>query len=230
MRQQLDDAGFHSEARKVVYALNETEDAQLLHSCRPPDERERAMMAFGASPLRTANRGACVAYYGRKLLFENTISYGLDRTKPLVLLVIVWAVGGVLVWICLQRSAKSGLSIRLLRRSDDGSARSRLFKLRSRYWSSPTIGSLRQPLLKRIVLAGRDQIRLVSAAAFYSLTSVTTLSFREWDPARWLSLVLDRNYELVGRGWVRRMAGVQALVSLYLLVLLVLSFFGLPFK
>jgi hypothetical protein len=230
MRRQLEDAGFHDAARKVIFALNETEDAQLRHSCRPPDQHERTLMIFGGSPPRTANRGACLEYYVRKLLFEKTNSYGMQRTKPLLLLVIVWMTGAVLFWICLQRNTKSGLSVRLSRRFADGSVHSRAFDLTNRYWSSPLNERPPHSLLKRVTLAIKDQTRLASAAAFYSLTSVTTLSFRDWDPARWLSLLLDRNYQLEGRGWVKRLAGAQALVSLYLLVLLVLSFFGLPFS
>jgi hypothetical protein len=228
MRKQLEEAGFHDEARRVSYALSEAEDARLLHSCRPPDKQEVQHIVLGMSPMRKPDRMACVTYYTRKLVFEKTNSYGLQRSKPLLLLVYVWALGGILFWIFLQWNWRSGLSIRVSRRSQDGSEHTRIVPLKARYWSA-AIKKKRSSSWTQILLFLRDQIRLASAAAFFSLTSVTTLDVREWQPGRWLALLLDRNYSLIGRGWVKRWGGIQALVCLYLLALLVISLFNLPY-
>jgi hypothetical protein len=229
MKMKLEEAGSAEEARKVTFALNETEDARLLHSCRPPDKREIAWIIHGVTPFRTAKRTDCIKYYGRKLLFETTNSYGMNRAKPLVWLVVVWAVGCLLFWCFLQRDSKSGLSIQLSREFSDGKVRVRSWKLRRRRRPETSPGSGTGAIWKRVWFSVKDQVRLLSAVSFYSLTSITTFSFKEWDPGRWLNLVLARNYKLIGRGWVKRLAGVQALISLYLLVLLVLSLFSLPF-
>lgn len=74
-----------------------------------------------------------------------------------------------------------------------------------------------------------DEWKLISAAAYFSLLTAFGMGFREWDPGRWIRLLPLREYELIPVYWARPLAGVQSLVSLYLLVLFVLSFFGRPF-
>jgi uncharacterized protein YjbI with pentapeptide repeats len=229
MRRQLEDANLHDDARKVTYALNETEDARLLHSCHPPDRMEVHYILLGVSPMRKADRMACVTYYVRKVLFEKTNSYGLRRSKPVLLLLCVWAVGGILFWIVLQWNWRSGLSVRVCRSYSNGSEHIRIFPLKTRYWSSATRRK-RRSFVSRILASLKDQTRLAGAAAFYSLTAVTTLGFQEWKPGLWIALMLDRDYTLTGRGWVKRLGGIQALVSFYLLVLMVLTWFNLPFS
>lgn len=225
MRRELDEAGDGKQARAVSYALNETKDAQLLHSCRPPDETGKDWIVSGLSPMRRPDHMACTTYYFRKALFEKPNAYGMSRSRPLLLLTVVWAIGTLMYWGFLQTNRRSNVLIRL---SNQAHTRNHDFRIQRHYWAYRNRKG-RRSRTTRVILAIRDQVRLASAAAFYSLTSVTALSFREWDPSRWLSLLLDRKYEVIGRGWVKRLAGLQSLISLYLLVLLVLSFFELPF-
>jgi hypothetical protein len=229
MKKKLEEAGFGDEARKVTFALNETEDARLIHSCMPPDDREIALIVRGVASPRTANRQDCIRYFGRKLLFEIPNLYGMNRARPFLWLGVVWATSCLIFWCFLQRDGKSGISIQLSRESSDGEARTRSWRLLKRHRPTPRRRSGPGVNWGRLWFAVNDQIRLLSAASFFSLTSITTLSFREWDLTRFLSLVLTRNYKLIGRGWVKRLAGAEALISLYLLAILVLSFFGLPF-
>lgn len=228
MKKELDDANLHAEARELVFALNETEDERLLHSCRRPDAHEIALMLNGLAPLRRRSLPACAQYTLRKIAFDKTNAYGMKPARPLLILGVVWAVGSILYFGLLQKNWGSGLSIQVSKAVGGASPGIRIIRLKARYWSAKERRPTRK-LWKRIRRIVRDQGRLASAATFFSLTSVTALGFREWNPGQWLNLVIDRDYILVGRGWVRRLGGIQALLSLYLLVLLVLSFFNLPF-
>ena len=66
----------------------------------------------------------------------------------------------------------------------------------------------------------------MSAALFYSLMCTTSLNFQEWHPGEWLQLLMDRDYVIMGRSWIKRLGGIQSLVGLYLLALLALSLFN----
>jgi hypothetical protein len=45
----------------------------------------------------------------------------------------------------------------------------------------------------------------------------------------WISRLQKNEYNLRTTGWVQTMAGLQSLLSVYLLALWVLSYFGRPF-
>ena len=49
---------------------------------------------------------------------------------------------------------------------------------------------------------------------------------------RWLQIarIQPREYTLRATGWVRTVSGVQSLISVYLVALWVLSYFGRPFE
>ena len=46
---------------------------------------------------------------------------------------------------------------------------------------------------------------------------------------RWLRLLTKREYDLKAVGWARTVSGFQSLLSVYLIALWVLSYFGRPF-
>jgi hypothetical protein len=66
-------------------------------------------------------------------------------------------------------------------------------------------------------------------AAYFSLLSAVNIGFKEFTPGDWISRLQGRDYALQAVGWVRTVAGVQALLSVYLLAMWVLTQFGRPF-
>jgi len=46
----------------------------------------------------------------------------------------------------------------------------------------------------------------------------------------WIARIQPRDYTLGARGWVRTVSGIQSLISMYLRVLWVLTYFGRPFE
>jgi hypothetical protein len=67
-------------------------------------------------------------------------------------------------------------------------------------------------------------------ALYFSVLSAFYLGWRELNVGNWLARLNPDEYALRGTGWVRTVSGVQSLISVYLLALTVLSYFGRPFE
>ena len=67
-------------------------------------------------------------------------------------------------------------------------------------------------------------------AAYFSLISAVNIGFEQFTPGDWIRRLQRREYSLEAVGWVRVVAGVQALLSVYLLAMWVLTQFGQPFE
>ena len=65
---------------------------------------------------------------------------------------------------------------------------------------------------------------------YFSLLSAFSLGWRELNVGTWIARVQPREYVLRATGWVRTVSGIQSLLSVYLLVLWVLTYFGRPFE
>jgi hypothetical protein len=66
-------------------------------------------------------------------------------------------------------------------------------------------------------------------AAYFSLISAVNIGFEDFTPGDWVRRLQTRDYSLEAVGWVRVVAGTQALLSVYLLAMWVLTQFGQPF-
>ena len=67
-------------------------------------------------------------------------------------------------------------------------------------------------------------------ALYFSLLSAFHLGWRELNVGTWITRLQPREYTLRATGWVRTVSGVQSLLSVYLLALWVLTYFGRPFE
>jgi uncharacterized protein YjbI with pentapeptide repeats len=65
---------------------------------------------------------------------------------------------------------------------------------------------------------------------YFSLLSAFSLGWRELNVGTWIARVQPREYTLRATGWVRTVSGIQSLLSVYLLALWVLTYFGWPFE
>jgi hypothetical protein len=66
-------------------------------------------------------------------------------------------------------------------------------------------------------------------AAYFSLISAANIGFEQFTPGDWIRRLQGREYSLEAVGWVRRVAGSQALLSVFLLAMWALTQFGRPF-
>jgi hypothetical protein len=65
---------------------------------------------------------------------------------------------------------------------------------------------------------------------YFSLLSAFSLGWRELNVGTWIARMQPREYVLRATGWVRMVAGLQSLLSVYLLASWVLTYFGRPFE
>jgi uncharacterized protein YjbI with pentapeptide repeats len=86
--------------------------------------------------------------------------------------------------------------------------------------------------------AGKEKMELLIAkgsatvgwALYFSLLSAFHFGWRDLNPGTWLTRVQPSEFVLRGRGWVRVVSGLQSLVSLYLIAMWILTYFGRPFQ
>jgi hypothetical protein len=67
-------------------------------------------------------------------------------------------------------------------------------------------------------------------AIYFSVLSAFFIGWRDLNIGSWINRLTPQEYTLVASGWVRTISGVQSLLSVYLLALAVLSYFGRPFE
>jgi len=72
--------------------------------------------------------------------------------------------------------------------------------------------------------------RMVLIAIYFSLISAAQIGWRDLNVGNWISRIQPREYTLRATGWVRVVSGIQSLLSIYLLALWVLTYFGSPFE
>ncbi|NOQ49571.1 MAG: hypothetical protein GQ553_02770 [Nitrosomonadaceae bacterium] len=64
---------------------------------------------------------------------------------------------------------------------------------------------------------------------YFSFLSAFHIGWREVNVGNWIARIQPREYTLRASGWVRSIAGIQSLISVYLVAIWVLTYFGRPF-
>jgi hypothetical protein len=67
-------------------------------------------------------------------------------------------------------------------------------------------------------------------ALYFSLLSAFHIGWRELNVGSWISRIQPREFVLRGQGWVRMISGIQSIISLYLIAIWALTYFGRPFE
>ncbi|PWT92227.1 MAG: hypothetical protein C5B55_06780 [Blastocatellia bacterium] len=83
--------------------------------------------------------------------------------------------------------------------------------------------------VRRLVQFFRREWLVLRASMFFSLMSTFNIGFRDINFGRWLRLLTRQEFDIKAVGWARVIAGWQSLISVFLIALWVLSYFGRPF-
>ncbi|WP_207906046.1 pentapeptide repeat-containing protein [Primorskyibacter sedentarius] len=176
---------------------------------------------FLADPLSNFTDGVVAIF--RRLLFDIPVDYG---TRPFGAL---W--GLMLSWILFGAAYTAALRI---------APRSAEFALyESQMEGRIVLRSLRKPPYRAFVRAGDAEVtrlhpatlpQAVKHGALFSLAMVFRVGFRDVNVGEWVSRLRANKVEYVATGYLRTLAGVQSLISLYLLAIFLLTFFGRPFQ
>jgi hypothetical protein len=151
--------------------------------------------------------------------FDMTTAYGLHPTRALLMIVVL---GGILTLVymwpirCAPKHPGKASGIYQVfpaDRIDETSA-------------EPTA----EKELKVIRVQENNWVNAFGAAAYFSLLSAVNIGFEQFAVGDWIRRLQDRDYSLEAVGWVRVVAGTQALLSVYLLAMWVLTQYGRPFE
>jgi pentapeptide repeat protein len=79
-------------------------------------------------------------------------------------------------------------------------------------------------------LQPRNFLVTIGYALQFSLLSAFQIGWRELNVGSWLARLTRFEYALTAVGWPRTVAGIQSLISVYLLAIWALTYFGRPFQ
>lgn len=84
--------------------------------------------------------------------------------------------------------------------------------------------------IRKKVVEATGWAAALKSAAYFSLLSAVNIGFEQFTPGDWIRRLQAREYSLEAVGWVRVVAGSQALISVFLLAMWALTQFGRPFE
>jgi uncharacterized protein YjbI with pentapeptide repeats len=206
LRKMFVDVGLAGAGRKMTRALRRDRIDQLWDA-RPSSRAEIFSNRFEV----------CF----EKLFFEWPSDYGMDRGRPLRILgLLILCFWPLYFCVLLYRPRVLRAGIWAVRASNAVPLKkhTRAVPLRVHL---PQSGGSRQRI--------RALVRGLSLALFFSVQSTFALGYKDINVGSWIAQMQPREYALRATGWVRSLVGFQSLLSFYLLVLWVLTYFGRPF-
>jgi hypothetical protein len=148
--------------------------------------------------------GSRIEGYFNLLVFELTCDYGLSPGRPLwILLMGILLFSPAYVWAISRGHA----------------SRSGIWRFELSASGAPEAG--------RPLSAAKDNP--VLNGVYFSLLSAFHIGWRELNLGNWITRLQPLEFLLKPRGWVRTVSGLQSLISVLLLALWALTYFGRPF-
>jgi hypothetical protein len=181
-------------------------------------EQERAITC--ALNRANANFDSPSERWFKRVAFDFTSQYGLAPWQPLRLVLWLWSFFSGVYAFFMHRPGASGIYFVGTRwwrgRSNTQGIQIRPRTIRAKGWRFPFLWLLQESRVFRV-------------AMFFSLISAFNIGFRDINFGRWLRMLTKREYDLKAFGWARTASGLQSLLSVYLIALWVLVYFGRPF-
>jgi uncharacterized protein YjbI with pentapeptide repeats len=222
LRKQCEEGGLREQERKITYALKRREAelswARGTSRKLPGEKGTRAILWSSDSILANL-----ASFTLNKVFFDWTCQYGMSPGRPLMLGVVLWFLCSLLYLACIHAPGEAGL-YRIYGQSirDDPSAQRRVERI------SP-LSTTHSPGPRWLFQFFRRECLLLRTSMFFSLMSAFNIGFRDINFGRWLRLLTRQEFDIKAVGWARVIAGWQSLISVYLIALWVLTYFGRPF-
>ena len=206
LRELLQKAGLRDLEQEATYAI---ERGRTRYALSPSTQRDTSVLARIATMVEGAFR---------RVAFDWPVAYGLYPSRALVLIIVFWVLLIPVYWwpIWCRPSRVSG--------------RSGIFRILPKDRIELRDG---EPTLSEPARVERLHDRGFASfgwSAYFSLLSAFRIGFREFSVGNWIAGVQPRIFTLEPRGWVRSVSGLQSLLSLYLVAMWVLTYFGRPFQ
>jgi uncharacterized protein YjbI with pentapeptide repeats len=145
--------------------------------------------------------------YIKRVFFDLTCQYGMSPLRPLVLLLLGIPLFSVLYMIALRMERSSG----------------DIWKVWPEDRMHKHEGSQDR---QRLRVRG---LWLLWFGFYFSILSAFHIGWRDFNVGNWISRLQPREYTFRATGWVRTVSGIQSLISVYMLALFALTYFGRPF-
>lgn len=204
LRKQFQDNGFSEQAKSVTYALNKVQSQRDWESCRTGGDWR-----------------SCLSAGFRTVFFDWTCRYGMNPGRSLRLLVLFWLIFSCAYAGFMVLPGPSGIYLVVRKQLRGGEI---VQGIQIRAWRMSKASGWRHPWQKM-----RHYGQMARAATFFSLMTAFNIGFREINVGQWLRMLTTREYTLKAVKWARPVAGIQSLLSVYLMAMWVLSYFGRPF-
>jgi hypothetical protein len=216
LRAAFREAGLRQQEREATYALERLKTAYLLGFGVSADGSNSWQPFWDRALKEPAD---VVHGLLRKALFEWTSGYGLLYLRPLGLLsgllVFMTPIYAAAIWLRPRKVGKDWGIYKIW-------PRERLAIINGR----PAVADAVQ--VERL---HRDRWLLVLRRALYfSFLSAFHIGWRDLNVSSWIARLQTSEFVFRARGWVAFLSGVQSLVSVYLVALAVLVYFGRPFE
>jgi uncharacterized protein YjbI with pentapeptide repeats len=143
------------------------------------------------------------------VFFELTCDYGMSPGRPLWILLGLIAVFTVPYMGAVHASRKEKWGV-------------------WRVWSEDRIHDRQDDKQPQRVKATGYYVPLW--AIYFSLLSAFHIGWRDLNVGAWIARLHPQEFTLRATGWVKVVSGIQALISVYLIALWVLTYFGRPFE
>jgi len=160
----------------------------------------------------------------KRLVFDLPSAFGMLPGRPLRILLCLCLVFTLpYTWAILRPTPKLG--------EEPGAGENWIWQvpLEKRVSSSDSKPRLLHVDIKKLGLL-RGLTWALLLGFFFSLISAFGVGYRDLDVGRWIERIKRDESTLRATGWLRTVSGVQGLMSFYLLVLWLLTYFGRPFE
>lgn len=168
-----------------------------------------------------AERGSLIEGQFKRIAFDLTCEYGFSPGRPLRIVLWLWLLFACVYVLLMHQSGPSGIYV-IGNRTWRGRSNTQGIQIRPRNYRVTMWRKLSLP-------SPQSEWRVLRTAMFFSLMSAFNIGFRDINFGRWLRMLTKREYDLKAVGWARTVSGAQSLLSVYLIALWVLTYFGRPF-
>jgi uncharacterized protein YjbI with pentapeptide repeats len=161
------------------------------------------------------------------IFFDFTCQYGLKPGRPLIILMcFIPYFAFFYIFALTSKNRKTGIWLVLSKkRVIESTIKERPFRLTQKF--SP--GSSPAGILNKMKFKICCWYRIVRIGFYFSLLSALNIGWRDLNMKALITRMQRREYGFRATGWARSLAGIQSLLSIFLLALWLLTTFGQPF-
>ena len=214
LRNLLRDSGLRDLERQATYAVEHNKTDEMINGCpwRPLNSQLRLMQPGSSLWIN------CLHGVARMIFFEMTTKWGATPSRALLILLAVVLLTTPVYCVGLLISRRKPESV------------SGIFQVvpHGRFQFNGD----------QVIASGHTAIqRLKSSwftaplwALYFSILSTFQIGWRDFNLGTWIERLQSTEYVLRSSGWIRCVSGLQAIISVYLFAIWILTYFGRPFQ